>query len=50
MRGKEGKVEISNVSVKRERRKEGERGVWLVLMHVRAASAAEQGQEVVQSV
>lgn len=33
-----------------ERKKKGGWGVWLVLMHVRAASAAEQGQEVVESV
>lgn len=51
-REKEGKVEIINMSVRTGRREKegGRRKTWPVLMHVRVASAAEQGQKAAESV
>lgn len=47
-RGKEEKVEITNAGVRRVGR--GGKKARLVLMHVRAASAAAQGQKAAESV
>lgn len=42
---------ITNVSVRRgEGGRKREKKKWLVMVHVRAASAAEQGQKAVESV
>lgn len=48
---KKAKVELTNVTARRGRRwGEMTEKAWLGLMHVRAAAAAEQGQEVAESV